>query len=216
MKGKRHTTEDKIRILRAADGGKSIVEVCKEKNISEQTYHRWKRQFGMMEVNEARRLKELEKENTKLKKMLADSLLENRVLRFVNEKNCKPGAQKTDGAGRPDGRPVFRATGLSDPGLGSAAIVSSRWCQDSRHCAAHPRYGYRRIAALLRQEGWVAGKRQVQRLRRLEGLRVPPTKRKIAAGAVRPACRPRPRTGAMSGPGTSLRTRPCVAVLYAC
>lgn len=86
MKGKRHTTEDKIRILRAADGGKNIVEVCKEKNISEQTFHRWKRQFGMMEVNEARRLKDLEKENTELKKMLADSLLENRVLRFVNEK----------------------------------------------------------------------------------------------------------------------------------
>ena len=86
MKGKRPTTEDKIRILRAADGGKNIVEVCKEKNISEQTFHRWKRQFGLMEVNEARRLKELEKENTELKKMLADSLLENRVLRFVNEK----------------------------------------------------------------------------------------------------------------------------------
>ena len=86
MKGNRHTTEDKIRILRAADGGKNIVEVCKEKHISEQTFHRWKRQFGMMEVNEARRLKELEKENTELKKMLADSLLENRVLRFVNEK----------------------------------------------------------------------------------------------------------------------------------
>jgi putative transposase len=44
---------------------------------------------------------------------------------------------------------------------------------------AHPRYGYRRIAALLRQEGWRTGKRQVQRLRRAEGLRVPPTKRKI-------------------------------------
>ena len=44
----------------------------------------------------------------------------------------------------------------------------------------HPRYGYRRIAALLRQEGWAAGKPQVQRLRRLEGLRVPPTKRKLA------------------------------------
>ena len=86
MKGKRHTTEDKIRILRATDGGKSIVEVCQEKNISEQTFHRWKRQFGMREINEARRLKELERENTELKKMLADSLLENRVLRFVNEK----------------------------------------------------------------------------------------------------------------------------------
>ena len=86
MKGKRPTTEAKSRILRAADGGKHIVEVGKEKNLSEQTFHRWKRQFGLMEVNEARRLKELEKENTELKKMLADSLLENRVLRFVNEK----------------------------------------------------------------------------------------------------------------------------------
>jgi transposase InsO family protein len=45
---------------------------------------------------------------------------------------------------------------------------------------AHPRYGYRRMAALLRQEGWSVGKRQIQRLRRVEGLRVPPTKRKIA------------------------------------
>lgn len=45
---------------------------------------------------------------------------------------------------------------------------------------AHPRYGYRRMAALLRQEGWSVGKRQIQRLRRMEGLRVPPTKRKIA------------------------------------
>jgi len=86
MKGVKFTTEDKIRILRTADGGRSIVEICKEKNISEQTFHRWKRQFGLMEVNEAKRLKELERENTELKKMLADSLLENRVLRFVNEK----------------------------------------------------------------------------------------------------------------------------------
>ena len=44
----------------------------------------------------------------------------------------------------------------------------------------HPRYGYRRMAALLRQEGWLVGKRQVQRIRRAEGLRVPPTKRKVA------------------------------------
>jgi transposase InsO family protein len=46
--------------------------------------------------------------------------------------------------------------------------------------AAHPRYGYRRIAALLRQEGWRVGKRHIQRLRRMEGLRVPPSKRKIS------------------------------------
>ena len=86
MKGIRHTTEEKIRILRTADGGRSIVDIWKEKNISEQTFHRWKRQFGMMEIPEARRLKELEKENTELKKMLADSLLKNRVLEIVNAK----------------------------------------------------------------------------------------------------------------------------------
>ena len=49
---------------------------------------------------------------------------------------------------------------------------------------AHPRYGYRRIAVLLRQEGWRVGKRQVQRLRRAEGLRVPPTKRKVVRRGV--------------------------------
>ena len=86
MKGKRHTTEEKLRILREADGGKNIVEICKEKNISEQTFHRWKRQFGMMELPEAKRLKELEKENSELKKMLADSLLKNRVLEIVHAK----------------------------------------------------------------------------------------------------------------------------------
>ena len=49
---------------------------------------------------------------------------------------------------------------------------------------AHPRYGYRRIAALLRQEGWVVGKRHIQRLRRADGLRVPPTKRKVVRRGV--------------------------------
>ncbi|MSU66747.1 MAG: IS3 family transposase, partial [Opitutus sp.] len=53
MKGKRPATEQKIRILREADGGKSIVEVCKEHNISEVTFHRWKRPFGQLDVNEA-------------------------------------------------------------------------------------------------------------------------------------------------------------------
>jgi putative transposase len=86
MKGKKYSTEDKIRILRQADGGEAIHAVCREHNISEVSFHRWKRQFGQMEVNEAKRLKELERENTELKKMLAESLLKNRVLEFVCEK----------------------------------------------------------------------------------------------------------------------------------
>ena len=87
MKGKKYGTEDKIRILRQADvGGRSILEVCRESNISEVTFHRWKNQFGQMEVSEAKRLKEFERENTELKKMLAESLLKNRVLEAVCEK----------------------------------------------------------------------------------------------------------------------------------
>jgi len=86
MKGKRHTTEQKIHILREADSGRNIKEVCKDRNISEVTFHRWKREFGMMDINEAKRLKELERENGELKKMLADSLLKNRVLEAINAK----------------------------------------------------------------------------------------------------------------------------------
>jgi putative transposase len=86
MKGKRYTTEEKIRILREADQGKAIVEVCQEHNLSEVTFHRWKKEFGQMEVPQAKRLKELERENGELKKMLAEAMLAKRVLEAVCEK----------------------------------------------------------------------------------------------------------------------------------
>ena len=86
MKGKRYTTKEKIRILREADAGKSILDVCREHNLSEVSFHRWKRQFGQLEIHEARRLKELEREDTEPKKLLAESLLKNRVLEAVCEK----------------------------------------------------------------------------------------------------------------------------------
>ena len=95
MKGKRYTTEDKIRLLREADQGeKSIADICREANLSEVTFHRWKKQFGQMEVNEARRLKELERENTELKKMLAEEMLKNRVLSYVCKKKAVSPAQR--------------------------------------------------------------------------------------------------------------------------
>jgi putative transposase len=86
MKGKRYSTEEKIRILRQADAGQSIGDVCREHNPSQVSFYRRKKQSGQMEVNEAMRLEELEKENTELKKMLADSLLENRILKFICQK----------------------------------------------------------------------------------------------------------------------------------
>ena len=80
MKKKRHTTEEIIRILRKADGRQTVEEVCREFNISEQTFYRWRRKYGRMEIADAKRLKELSDENGELKKMLADALLKNRVL----------------------------------------------------------------------------------------------------------------------------------------
>ena len=86
MKGKTHSTDDIIRILRQADGGETALSVCREHNISEQTFYRWKKKYGDMNLLDAKRLKELEKENAALKNMLAESMLENRVLKEVNSK----------------------------------------------------------------------------------------------------------------------------------
>ena len=60
--------------------------MCRAHNLSEVSFHRWKKQFGQMDLNEARKLKELERENGELKKMLAEALLKNRVLEAVAEK----------------------------------------------------------------------------------------------------------------------------------
>ena len=87
MKSKRYTTEQKIRILREAEkAGQSIVEVCREKGISEQTFHRWKREFGMMKLDQAKQLKELQKENARLKRLLADEILGKELLKEALEK----------------------------------------------------------------------------------------------------------------------------------
>ena len=86
MKGKRHTTEEKIRILREADTGTSVQTLCREHQISEQTFYRWKKEFGMLEVNQAKRLKELERENARLKRIVADQLLGMEILQEVLEK----------------------------------------------------------------------------------------------------------------------------------
>lgn len=86
MKQKPHTTEQIIRILRQADSGQTILEICREHNISEGTFYRWKKKYGDMDLANARRLKELEKENSELKKMLAEVMLDNRILKEVNAK----------------------------------------------------------------------------------------------------------------------------------
>ena len=86
MKQKRYTTEQIIRVLRQADSGQTIEELCREHNISEGSFYRWKKKYGDMDLADAKRLKEMEKENSELKKVVAELMLDNRILRKVNAK----------------------------------------------------------------------------------------------------------------------------------
>jgi len=86
MKRKRFTEEQIIRILKESESAGNIRDLCRVHNITEQTFYRWRNKYGGMDVSEARRLKELERENSELKKMVAKLGLDNRMLRDVNSK----------------------------------------------------------------------------------------------------------------------------------
>ena len=91
MKRRRHTPEQIIRKLREAERllgeGKTIPEAAKELGISEQTFHRWRNQYGGMKADDAKRLKELERENSSLKAIVADQALEVRALKEIARGN---------------------------------------------------------------------------------------------------------------------------------
>ena len=91
MKRRRHTPEQIIRKLREADRlmaeGQEIPEVAKHLEISEATYHRWRAQYGGLKADDVRRLKELEGENARLKRIVADKELENLALREISRGN---------------------------------------------------------------------------------------------------------------------------------
>ena len=91
MKRRRHTPEQVVRKLREAERmlgeGKAIPEVAKELEVSENTFHRWRAEYGGMKGNDVKRLKELERENSQLKRIVADKELEIDALREVAKGN---------------------------------------------------------------------------------------------------------------------------------
>lgn len=87
MQTRQHTPEQIIKILeQATKGDQSISAVCREHGIAENTFYRWRKAYGGMSINETHRLKELEKENTRLKRLLAERMLENDLLKELLEK----------------------------------------------------------------------------------------------------------------------------------
>lgn len=86
MKRSRFTEEQIIGILREQEAGQKTADVCRRHGVSEATFYKWKSKFGGMEVSDAKRLKALEAENAKLKKLLAETMLDNAMLKDINSK----------------------------------------------------------------------------------------------------------------------------------
>ena len=88
---RRHTPEQVVRKLTQADrllaDGKDVADVCRELGVSEQTYYRWRNQFGGLKADDAKRLKDLERENATLKRLLADAELEKAALKEIASGN---------------------------------------------------------------------------------------------------------------------------------
>src|ERR1035438_2549304 len=195
-KGKRHTPEQVVAILRRAESGEAVATVCREMNISAATFHRWKSQYGGMELTELQQLRGLRDENARLKRLVADQALHIQVLKEVNGKKRVSPSQKRRAASsvveaqRCSGRQACRYLGLGRstwhytplPPTPRAVQLEQAILKLSQ---AHPRYGYRRVHAVLPRQGLQCALRTVQRVRRHAGLQ-------IVGPAVRPKTPPRP------------------------
>src|SRR5947209_8426574 len=120
MKGKRFTEEQIIGILKEAEAGAKSTDLCRRHAISEQTFYRWKAKYAGLEVNEARRLRALEHENTRLKRLVADLTLDNQALKERSSEK------------RPDAR------GAADRGAGDAGQIQAKRAPGVRPRRAGP------------------------------------------------------------------------------
>ena len=91
MARRRHTAEEIVNKLREADveiaQGASIVQACRKIGVTDQTYYRWRREYGGLKVDQARRFKDLEKQNSRLKRVVADQAIDLAILKEVAEGN---------------------------------------------------------------------------------------------------------------------------------
>ena len=149
MKTNQHTAEQIIKILdQAATGQQSVADVCREHGIAETTFYRWRKAYGGMSVNAAQRLKELERENSRLKRLLAEWMLENDLLRELLGKRAVRG-RATRRGNMPGERWIVGAARLS-PGVDPSVGVSLRRAPAGRYVPGRPNPGAGRPAPALR------------------------------------------------------------------
>ncbi|WP_370561479.1 IS3 family transposase [Cyanobium sp. NS01] len=199
MKRTRHTAEQIIRKLKTAEQliaqGKTVADVCRVIEVTQPTYHRWRQQYGGMQAEEARRLTQLEKENARLKKLLAEAELEKAMLKdlgrgkLLSPERRRRAVTVLQERYRASERLACRVVGqhrsTQRHGGKVVSIEEAKLRQRLREIAAdHIRWGRRMAYRLLRREGWTVNHKRVQRLWREEGLQRPtPRKRKRARPA---------------------------------
>ncbi|HJO48449.1 MAG TPA: IS3 family transposase [Candidatus Scalindua sp.] len=189
MSQKRYKSEEIIHKLRVAEvelsKGNDTGQICRKLGITEQTYYRWRKRYGGMKVEQAKRFKELEAENARLKKLVADLSLNKEILKEAASKKLLSPAKR---------RRVIMHVQKAFPRNVSqrrACKVLGQPRSTQRYCGGNSgdeerlvqriielardygRYGYRRIMALLREEGWQINHKRMLRLWRREGLKVP-------------------------------------------
>ena len=184
MVKRKHSIEQIIGKLRETEvelaQGRSVAEVCRSLGVTEQTYYRWRKEYGGLKMDQAKRLKVLEQENPRLRRAVADLTLDKQILQHKG-KRLSPARRRQWAA-------HVCTLGVSER---RACRVLSQPRSTQRHrCIAAPdedaltraivtlagrfgRYGYRRVTALLRRAGWRVNHKRVERIWRREGLRVP-------------------------------------------
>ncbi|MDC7714201.1 IS3 family transposase [Vogesella sp. LYT5W] len=196
---KRFTEEQIIGFLREAEAGMPVAELCRKHAFSEASYYLWRSKFGGMNVSEAKRLKELETENARLKKLLAETMLENEIAKEALRKKVVSAPSRRElvrhlvGKGLSERRSL-RLAGISPSSFRYQPATDRNAALKAEIIALaqrHRRYGASMIYLKLRQEGMQVNHKRVDRLYAEAGLQIRRRKRKKVPVADRhPLARP--------------------------
>ncbi|BBZ02010.1 hypothetical protein MCHIJ_14470 [Mycolicibacterium chitae] len=230
-KRRRHTPDQIIRKLAEGNkllgSGQELAEVCRHLEIAESTWHRWVAQYGGMKANEAKRLKELEAENARLKKLVANQALDIDMLKEISAETLTPNRKRSAVAalrerfGVSERRActvvgIHRSTMRLTPAPVTTEEAELRaWLR--KFSTDRPRWGWRRAAKMARRAGWQVNNKRIRRLWRPEGLRVPQRRRKsVSPVSASPSARCHRSAPTSSGRWTSSSTPPPMAAPSRC
>ncbi|MEJ2178178.1 MAG: IS3 family transposase [Gammaproteobacteria bacterium] len=187
MPNKKYSPEEIIKLLRLVEietgQGLTTAQACKKLGFTEQSYYRWRKEYGGLQISQAKRRKELEKENARLKKLVADLSLDKDILNeafkgklLSPERRRRCVQHVTDELGVSERR-ACRVVGQPRSTQRRQLVVREDEEPLTRAvidlATEYGRYGYRRVTALLNHQGWCVNHKRIERIWRREGLKVP-------------------------------------------